>query len=349
MNSYEFTHGEEYAAVPALAAHSRVDLGPIRTPLQKLQRLGDELGIELYIKRDDSQPLAMGGNKVRQLEFYLGPAAEQGADTILITGAIQSNFVRLCAAACRRLGWHPVVQLEERVPKSDPAYLGSGNVLLDKLLKAEIHYFPEGENEPAADANLDALAEEKRAEGRHPYVIHLGMEHPPYGGLGYVLGAAETLSQCRTAGIEPDHVVIPSGSGLTHAGFLVGARAQRWSVPVHGICVRRDAGAQTARISTRSDEINGLLGGTAELSADDILVDDCVLAPGYGRMNEAVHEAMERMAVQEGILLDPVYSGRCMAGLRHRVKMGLIAQGSTVIFVHTGGVPAVFGYQDDVL
>ncbi len=334
--------------IPPLADHPRVPLFRTPSELEPLPNLGARLGIVLDAKRDDSLPLAMGGNKIRQLEYYLGPAARQGADTVLITGAVQSNFVRLCAAAARRLGWHPVVQLEDRVPKEDLFYNSSGNLLLDRLLGAEIHRFPEGENEAAADANLDRLAEEKRKEGRKPYVIHLGIEHPPLGGLGYVAAAAETFLQYRAMGVLPDHVVVPSGSGLTHAGFLVGARLAGWRVPVHGICVRRDAEQQRARIARRTRELDGMLGGKAGLAAADVIVDDHVLAPGYGRMNEAVRDAIALAARDEALLLDPVYSGRTMAGLLHLRRRGVIEECQRVAFIHTGGTPALFAYQSDL-
>ena len=143
--------------LPALKAHPRAQLFSEPTPLDAMERAGKELGLHIDIKRDDLLPLAMGGNKVRQLEYYFGQAQVAGADTVLITGAVQSNFVRLCAAAARQLGWRPVVQLEDRVPKDDVAYNTSGNVLLMKMLGAEIHRFPEGENEAAADVNSAML------------------------------------------------------------------------------------------------------------------------------------------------------------------------------------------------
>lgn len=347
MHELTADHQDEYELLPGLARHPRVDLGPLRTPLHPMRRLGEKLGIDLWVKRDDCQPLGMGGNKVRQLEFYLGPAQAQGADTVLITGAVQSNFVRLCAAACRRLGWHPVLQLEDRVPKTDPNYLSSGNVLLDRLLGAEIHRFPEGEDEAAADANLDRLADRLRAAGRKPYVIHLGLEHPPLGGLGYALAAAETHLQCKALAWAPQHVVVPSGSGLTHGGFLCGARAIGWDVVVHGICVRRDAAQQWPRLRQRCSELDALLAQGAGVGDADILVDDACLAPGYGRLNESVHEAIRDAARLEAVLLDPVYSGRCLAGLIARVRSGEIAPGSSVLFVHTGGLPALFAYQSE--
>ena len=334
--------------LPELDQHPRVDLGLVRSGLDPLQRLGDNLGITLYAKRDDTQPLAMGGNKTRQLEYYLGQGAERDCDTVLITGAVQSNFVRSTTAAARKLGWHAIVQLEDRVPKNDPVYAASGNVLLSQLLGAEIHRFPEGENEAGADANLDNLAEECERRGRRPYVIHLGMDSPPIGALGYVYAAIETWRQFQEIGTMPDYVVIPSGSGLTHGGFLVGARAIGWDVPIHGICVRRSADLQSARIATRAAEINALLDDRARLTPQDILVDDATLAPGYGRINEAVSSAIRRAAQDEALLLDPVYSGRTMAGLISQVERGLIEPGSTVAFIHTGGTPAIFAYQTDL-
>ncbi len=334
--------------LPELGQHPRVDLGLIRSGLDPLQRLGDSLGITLYAKRDDTQPLAMGGNKTRQLEYYLGKGAEQGCDTVLITGAVQSNFVRSTTAAARRLGWHALVQLEDRVPKNDPVYAASGNVLLSRLLGAEIHRFPEGENEAGADANLDRLAEECERRGRKPYVIHLGMDSPPTGALGYVYAAIETWRQFQELGTMPDYVVIPSGSGLTHGGFLVGARAIGWDVPIHGICVRRAAELQSARIATRAAEINAMLDDRAKLIPQDILVDDATLAPGYGRMNDAVSSAIRRAARDGALLLDPVYSGRTMAGLISLVERGVIETGASVAFIHTGGTPAIFAYQNDL-
>jgi D-cysteine desulfhydrase family pyridoxal phosphate-dependent enzyme len=336
------------ALTEKLNSFARVDLGRSATPIDPLNRLGKRLGITLFAKRDDTLTLAMGGNKVRQLEYYLGPAEAERADTVLITGAVQSNFVRLTVAAARKLGWHPVVQLEDRVPKDDSFYKSSGNLLLDHLLGAEIHHFSEGEDEAAADANLDRLAEGLRAKGRKPYVVHLGSNHPPLGGLGYAHCAAECFAQVQASGDLPDHVVVASGSGLTHAGFLAGARAIGWQVPVHGICVRRDAVQQTARISKRVQELADMLGGVT-ISQDDIRLDDHDLAPGYGQMNTAVMDAIRLAAQDEALLVDPVYTGRALAGLISLVARGVIKKGSRVLFIHTGGTPALFAYQTDLM
>lgn len=334
--------------LPGLQSHPRADLDLQITQLHALPTLGKALGVSLFTKRDDTASLAMGGNKVRQLEFYFGQAKAQGADTVLITGAVQSNYVRLCAAAAAKLGLRAVVQLEQRVPNDDPIYNNSGNVLLNRLLGAEIHYFFHAEDEAAADASLDKLAAECRAKGWKPYVIHLGIDHPPLGGLGYAVCAAECFLQCQRMGIMPDHVVISSGSGLTHAGFLAGARGFGWSVPVHGICVRRDATQQHARITRRVGELLELMTLHYDIKADDVLVHDTVFAPGYGKINDAVMSAITRSAQLEGLLLDPVYTGRGMAGLIALVEEGIIKQEESVLFIHTGGLPAVFAYQQDL-
>lgn len=337
-----------FTLLPGLETYKTVDLGLNVTPIDKLPRLGDKLGINLLAKRDDTTTLAMGGNKVRQLEYYLGPAKQHGADTILITGAVQSNFTRLCAAASRKLGWNVVVQLEERVPKASIAYNRSGNVLLNQLLGAEMHYFPEGENEAAADANLDRLADNLRNQNRSPYVIHLGIDHPPLGGLGYAYCAAECFLQLQGMKQQVNHVVIPSGSGLTHAGFLSGANAIGWDVNVQGICVRRDAVSQYNRIRQRATEIDTLLDSPAVVSDSQIQIDDAVLNPGYGQLNAPVKSAIDNAAQLEALLLDPVYSGRTMAGLISLVERGVIQKGETVLFVHTGGLPAIFAYQEEL-
>jgi D-cysteine desulfhydrase family pyridoxal phosphate-dependent enzyme len=331
--------------VRLLEAFPQAPLGHYPTPLEPAPRLGDALGLNLQIKRDDATGLAFGGNKVRQLEFYLGKAPELNADTILITGAVQSNYVRAAAAAAAKLGLRCHVQLEDRVPLYDDSYVSSGNVLLDKLLGATVHVYPEGEDEAGADAQLYEIAEDERSKGHTPYVIPLGPGNPPVGALGYVKGAVELVEQLGDpAGI--DAFVVPSGSGMTHAGFLVGLRALGVSAPVFGICVRRDADAQAQRIATNCRNVEELLGLSSVVSGDDVRTTDAVLSPGYGRLNDATYEAVLLAARTEGLLLDTVYSGRALAGLVHLANEGVISPGSKVVFLHTGGTPALFGYSE---
>jgi D-cysteine desulfhydrase family pyridoxal phosphate-dependent enzyme len=297
------------------------------------------------VKRDDLTGLAFGGNKVRKLEFYFGRALEAGADTVLVTGAVQSNYVRVVAACAARLGLGCHIQLEARVTGMDTTYRSSGNVLLNDLLGAVRHDFPHGEDEEAADRRLLTIADDLTRLGRRPYVIPLGPAHPPLGALGYVAGAAELLRQAIDGF---DLVVVASGSGLTHAGLLFGLRALGWRGRVVGICVRRAANQQTPRIVGHCERIATLLGVENCVSPDDVEVHDDVLAPGYGQLNSAVANAIHVAARLEGLLVEPVYTGRALAGLIACVADGRIAPGSRAIFIHTGGLPALFGYERDL-
>ena len=329
-----------------IARFPRVRLGHAPTPLDPAPNLGAALGIDLRIKREDCTGLALGGNKVRQLEFHFGEARARGADTVLVTGAVQSNLVRIAAAAGRKLGMAVHIQLEDRVADGGETYRTSGNLLLDRVLGATLHAFPEGEDEAAADAAMERRAEMLAAEGRKPYVIHSAPGHAPLGGLGYVLAAEEIAEQASGAGF--DAVVCASGSALTHAGLLVGLRALGEQVPVLGICVRRDADRQGARVARVAAALAAMIECPDTFDAGGVDVSDAVLAPGYGRLNEAVREAMALAARHEGLLLDPVYTAKAMAGLIAHVRSGRIAPGSRVLFVHTGGQPALFAYADSL-
>ena len=253
----------------------RVALGHGPTPLEAMPNLARRFGgLGLFVKRDDCTGLAFGGNKVRQLEFYLGAARAEGADTVLITGAVQSNFARLAAAAARKLAMDCHIQLEERIPTTDPLYRGSGNVLLDRVLGATIHAYPEGEDEAGAETRLREIAAGLSAAGRRPYVIPLTPGHKPLGALGYVVAAREMLEQIRELGLGVDEIVVPSGSGSTHAGLLFGLRALGSTARVIGICVRRPAPAQRERIRAQVEEIARLLGLAPQVADADIELRD---------------------------------------------------------------------------
>ena len=325
----------------------RVRLGHAPTPLDAAPRLGAALGVELWVKRDDCTGLALGGNKVRQLEFELGAAQAGGADTVLVTGAVQSNFVRLAAAGARTArDGRFTSSSKSACRRSATSTALRGNLLVDRLLGATLHSFPVGEDEAAADAALERLARVRAGEGRRPYVIHSALGHPPLGGLGYVVAAEEVMAQARALGIGFDAVVCASGSALTHAGVLVGLRAVGETTPVYGICVRRDASRQGVRVASVAAELAAMIERPAAFDAGEVDVCDAVLAPGYGRLNDAVREALEMAAWHEALLLDPVYTGKAMAGLIAQVRSGRIAAGSRVLFLHTGGLPAIFAYAD---
>jgi D-cysteine desulfhydrase family pyridoxal phosphate-dependent enzyme len=334
-----FTQIDQHLRAPLLS-------GP--TPIEHLARLSRRLGVEVFVKRDDLIGLGFGGNKIRQLEFYLGAARAQGADTVLITGAVQSNYVRAAAAAAAKLGLDAVLQLEERVPGMGRTYYASGNVLLDDLLGARRVSFPEGENEQGADASLREEAERLRQAGRRPYVIPLALDNPPLGALGYILAAKEVVEQATAQGIAFDCTVVASGSALTHAGFLCGLRALGHRAPVHGACVRRAADAQRDRVTTVAAKLATLLGSGPLLGNDDILTWDMALAPGYGRLGPLAREAIELMARDEGLFVDPVYTAKSLAVLIALARDGTIPRGMRVLFIHTGGLPALFAYEPEL-
>ena len=335
------------SALGRLSSLPRRPLGHAPTPIDPLPNLSARTpGHALMVKRDDCTGLGFGGNKVRQLEFYLGEALARGADTVLITGAVQSNFVRVAAAAARVCGLDCHIQLEERVPMTGEAYRNSGNVLLDVLMGATLWSYPEGEDEAGADRRLAAIADNLRNEGRKPYIIPLSPGHPPLGALGYVVMAEELLTQIAAEDLAVDEIVVATGSGHTHGGLLFGLRALGSRIPVTGICVRRPAEAQRPRIQARVGEIADLLGIANPVPDGDIVIRDDFLAPGYGRLNPPVVEAIRLAAESEGLFLDPVYTGRTMAGLLARAAEA--EPGTALMMVHTGGTPALFAYAPEL-
>ena len=311
----------------------------------RADNLSAELGIELFIKRDDLAGPSFGGNKSRQLEYYFGDALAQDADTILITGAVQSNFARLAAAVARSQGMHPIVQLEDRVPGKPDRYRKSGNVLLSQILGAEIINYADGEDELGADAAMHDKADQLKSEGKRPYIIHLSEGPPPLGALGYVDAAHEILDQ----GDDFDAYVVASGSGSTHAGLLAGLRHKCSNARVVGSCVRRDATQQAPRISRVMKRLAELHPGASMVNEDDIRVWDGALAPGYGRLGELGQKAVRMMAHNEGLILDPVYTSKAFAAVLTLCESGEIAQGSRVCFIHTGGLAALFAYEDGLV
>lgn len=325
----------------------RAVLSHLPTPLEPLGNLSQALsGPSIWIKRDDCTGLAMGGNKARQLEYYLGDAVAKGADTILTTGAVQSNHVRMTIAAARKLGLDVEVQLEHRVSGRQQAYRESGNPFLMKLMSAVIHEYPEGEDEAGADQALYDLADALRAEGKHPYVVPLSGNHTPYGALGYVRCAEELLGQFDDLELNVDGIVLATGSATTHAGLLSGLRACGSAVPVFGFCVRRVQQLQYRRVLDKCKVVSRMIEHDGCVSEEDIKVDDTTFHPGYGQLNQYTVEAIKLTALHEGIILDPTYTGKSMGGLIEMVRRGAFAHGDTVVYLHTGGAPGLFGYPE---
>lgn len=331
------------------AKYPWVPLAHTPTPLERMKNLSrnypaSQGEINLWIKRDDCTGLALGGNKARQLEFYLGEAQSRNADTVLTTGAVQSNHVRMTVAGAHKLGMRCEVQLEERVTDRPSEYYQSGNPLLLHMMGTTIRRYPVGEDEQGADRALYERAKVLSDQGDNPYVIPLSQDHTPLGALGYALAAEELLLQ--TADFEIDAVIMASGSGSTHGGFLAGLRALGCQARVYGICVRRNASLQQPRLLDRTRQVAEMIGHEGIISESDILVRDEVLQPGYGRLNPATRQAILDAGRFEGVLLDPTYSGKAMAGLIHLIGQNEFSAGENVVFLHTGGAPGAFGYPE---
>lgn len=330
----------------------RVRLGHFPTPLEKMDRLAghlsEELGKELpslWVKRDDCSGVATGGNKVRQLEYSFGAAQAAGADTAVITGAVQSNYMRTAAAFAAKLGMECHVQLENRVEGMGEEYHKSGNVLLDRMFGAHMHHFPLGEDEKAADTNLSRIADRLKREGKKPYLFTLSADGKPTGSLGYMQGVVELLHQSAANDMQFDAVVVPSGSAATHVGTLLGLRLAGYTGPVHGICVRRDAKSQTERVLSITRLAENMLGCGETVPESDVQCHDDWFGPSYGKLVESTFEAIELAGRLEALIVDPVYTAKSLAGLIGLTRAGAFEGMENVLYIHTGGLPGVFAYR----
>jgi L-cysteate sulfo-lyase len=326
-----------------LARFARARFAHLPTPLEPAPRLSAELGVDLWIKRDDCTGLAGGGNKTRKLEFLLGEALEQGADTLITQGAVQSNHVRQTAAAAASFGMACRVVLENRTGNQAEDYLWSGNVLLDRLLGARIRTVEAG-SDMNAEMALDA--EEVRAAGGTPYVIPGGGSNA-VGALGYVDCALELAAQANDEGLVIDRIVTATGSAGTHAGLVAGLAVSGADIPVLGIGVRAAKQKQEENVFNLAVETAALLGHRERVSRDMVVADCDYVGAGYGLIDQGVADALALAARTEGLLLDPVYTGKAMKGLIALARQGAF-EGQTVVFLHTGGAQGLFGYQGEL-
>ncbi len=321
----------------------RVPLAQLPTRLERLPRLTEKLGgPEIWVKRDDCTGLATGGNKTRKLEFSMGEAVEQGADTVITVGAVQSNHVRQTAAAAAKLGLRCEVLLEHRVGHPSELYLNSGNVLLDRIFGANLRQYDKGTD---FDAAMEEVAGEVRATGGTPYTIPGGASNP-VGALGYVGCAEELLWQCEEQDVTFDHLVLASGSAGTHAGLAVGLRAAGSGLPVLGIGVSVPREEQEAKVYDLASATARYIDRPGCVSRNDIVADCNYIGPGYGEPTEGMNEAVLMLARTEGLLFDPVYTGKALAGMIDYIRKGRFAAGERIVFLHTGGVAGLFAYAD---
>lgn len=311
----------------------RLHIACLPTPIEEMPRLSELLGgPRLLIKRDDQTGLAGGGNKARKLEFLVAEAREQQADTLITAGAVQSNHCRQTAAAAARFGLGCILVLT-----GEPPAQASANFLLDQLFGAQIVW---AGGRDRREAVLEETEQRCSAEGRKPYLV-------PYGGtsstgaLGYVYAVEEALHQTRESGV-PDWFVFGSSSGGTQTGMVLGARVFSFPGKVLGISIDETQGSLQQRVAALATETSQRLGERIEFFPRDVLVNDEYCKAGYGVLTDAEREAVRLFARYEGLLLDPVYTGRAAAGLIDLVRKGFFSKDETVLFWHTGGQPALF-------
>lgn len=319
----------------------RFALGTLPTPLDEMPRLSQELGVRVLMKRDDLTGFALGGNKVRKLEFLIADALAQNADIVVTGGGVQSNHIRTTAAAARRAGLDAV-----GVFFSSPPGEVNGNLLLDEILGAQLIYANVNKNE--TERAIENICADLRVQGRRPYLVPVGGS-TKLGCVAYMLAVQELQTQLRAQNVQPDAMMITTGSCGTHAGILAGSGFFDLDVPVHGIAVSRPVDECRARITRLVGETAQFIQHALPLDDADIIVHGEYMGEAYDKITPKARAAIYKTAQLEGIFLDPVYTAKTMAGMMDLIQRGVLSEGSTVVFWHTGGTPGLFGFPNDVL
>jgi len=314
------------------------------TPIEAMPQLSAALGgdVNLYVKRDDLLPGSGGGNKTRKLEFCIADALEKGADTIITCGAVQSNHCRLTASWSAKEGLDCHLVLEERVKGSYKTDASGNNFLFELLDVKTIKVAPGGSD---MMAEMEKKAEELKSAGKKPYIIPGGASNT-IGATGYALCAEETMTQLNDMRLKIDHIIVPSGSAGTHAGMAVGMAGVNGNIPISGINVSRTKEVQEEIVYKLAVDLAKHLDVKGGADRDAIVCYGDYVGPGYSIPTDGMVEAVKLFAKNEAILLDPVYSGKTAAGLIDLVRKGVFAKGSNVLFLHTGGSPALYAYLD---
>jgi len=315
----------------------RLRLGTLPTPVEPLPRLSARLGCQLFVKRDDMTGIAFGGNKVRKLEFVLADAVAHGAKTIITVGAVQSNHCRITAALSAKLGLHCILVLSGSPPENP-----NGNLLLDYLLGTEIVWSTREQR----DEMLKQTFDEAWAAGKCPFLIPLGAS-TPVGTLGYLEGFREFIQQ----GVEVDWIVVASSSAGTQAGLVLGAIQAGWNGRILGISIDHKASVLQDMVAELAMETADRVRQKVRISRDMIRVSADYLGDGYGIMGQSEKDAIQMFAREEGLFLDPVYTGRAAAGMLDLAANGFFKPHERILFWHTGGTPALFAdsYAGDLV
>ena len=324
-----------------IARFPRLRYGHLPTPIEPLNNLTSYLnGPTIWIKRDDCTGMSTGGNKTRKLEFLMAEAQAQKADIVLTVGAIQSNHARQTVAFAARMGIKSHILLEDRTGIDDKNYRQNGNVLLDQLHGATIEEHPADTD---MDTAMQAAANRLRSEGHSPYTIPVGGSNP-IGALGYVNAATEIIGQGNDLGVPFGHIVHATGSTGTQAGMITGLKGTNSKIPLLGISVRSAKEIQEENVFLLATSTAELVSCPGLVKRSDVVVDSNYVGKGYGIPTDATIEAIKILAQMEGILLDPVYSGKAMAGLIDLVRKGFFNRDENILFLHTGGTAGLFGY-----
>lgn len=347
------------AVIKAVRAYPRCRLAHLPTPLEPMDALSDIMGVNLMVKRDDLTGLAFGGNKVRKLEYLMADVRAQGADCVITWAGVQSNWCRQLAAAANRCGVLPVLLLFKR-PGLPADY--DGNLLLDFLFGAEIHLQDLGKDRKMMELAgvrdlVEEIAERQRKAGRKPYIAPIGaslMEGSmtkPLGSVSYVNAFVELLEQAEGAGRRIDYIVIATGSGSMQAGLLVGAKLLCPTVKVVGISVSEDVDTMTGYVeSIAAQTLEDLVPGMRlKIDKGEIIVTEQYIGEGYGILDRETATTMRMAAQTEGILLDPVYTGKAMIGTIDLINSGFFRASDNVVFLHSGGTPAIFPYREGIV
>src|SRR3990172_9877311 len=316
----------------------RFHLAHLPTPLEVLPPLSRELGPRIYVKRDDQTGLAGGGNKTRKLEFLVADALAQKADVLITVGAVQSNHCRQTAAAAAKAGLRCLLVLRGDEPKET-----TGNLLLDHLLGAKVLWA----GKRAREEVMAEVADEERAAGRKPYPVPLGGS-TPLGAAAYALAMEELKAQMEAQTLNFDRILFASSSGGTHAGLVVGQQITGFRGEVLGVSVDEDRETLTSAVARIATGTASLLGQPRAYAPQGISANVDYLGAGYAIMGEPEREAIELFAQTEGVLVDPVYTGRAAAGMIDLIRRGVIRIGETILFWHTGGTPALYAYEEQL-